>query len=185
MTTDTRYRVLLADPPWRFNDKLPGPGRGADKHYQTIETDGGITSFAIPEMADDSVLFMWRVSAMVEDAYRVVRAWGFVPKTEIVWRKQTKNNKRHFGMGRIVRAEHETCIIATRGSPKVKNHNTRSVFDAVAVKKHSKKPAEFYDIIESLFDGPYVELFARNKRIGWDSFGNELTTTKEEQDEDR
>ena len=181
------YRILTADPPWKFGDKLPGKGRGAEKHYKTLTVEE-ICLFPLPEMLDDSVLFLWRVASMQEEALRVIRSWGFTLKTEIVWRKKTKEGKRHFGMGRTVRAEHETCLIATMGKPLVKARNVRSVFDAEepnwedvggmfeaeASRRHSQKPDEFFEIVESLFDGPYVELFARRTRLGWTTLGDQV-----------
>lgn len=181
------FGVVCADPPWLFNDALPGDSRGAEKNYDvltlrriaTMEFVGG--DIFDERIADDAYLFLWRVSAMVEEAYQVVRAWGFTPKTEIVWRKQTKKGKRHFGMGWHTRAEHETCILAVRGSPKPLVRNIRSVFDAVAPPDargraiHSVKPECFYtDIVEKLSVGPYVELFARRRRPGWTCLGNEV-----------
>lgn len=194
------HRVIVADPAWLFGDKLPGPGRGASKHYGCMTVDE-IAALALPAHAADCHLFLWRVSAMVEEAYRVVRAWGFVPKSEIVWRKTTTKGGRHFGMGHHVRAEHETCIVAVRGRPKVKCRSIRSVFDAPDLtpydeyeadessvleavaprgtekgKKiiHSRKPAEFFDLVERLCPGPYAEMFAREQRAGWTVIGNEV-----------
>lgn len=167
-----RARVLVADPPWLFGDKLPGKGRGASKHYQCL-SQADLLSFRLPKLADDSVLFLWRVSSMQQEALDVVKAWGFTLKTELVWRKQTVTGKRHFGMGRILRAEHETCLIATRGRMAPKVRNVRSTFRA-PVGRHSEKPERFFEIVEELFDGPYVELFARRHRAGWKCLGNEL-----------
>lgn len=175
------YRVLVADPPWAFGDSLPGASRGAVKNYRCMSTDE-ICAFPIPVMREDSVLFLWRVSAMVEEAYRVVRAWGFVPKSEVVWQKMTKSGKHHFGMGRTVRASHETAIIATRGRPERLSGGVRSTLityeDLVflaATGAHSQKPEEFYtDVVERLYSGPYCELFGRRHRPGWDVFGDEL-----------
>jgi N6-adenosine-specific RNA methylase IME4 len=163
----TKYKVLVADCPWKFGDPLPGNGRGAEKNYRCL-TVKEICNYGPPEMAPDSYLFLWRVSSMVEEAYQVVRAWGFVPKTEIVWRKVRESGKLHFGMGRTLRAAHETCIVATRGKPKPKNLSTRSIFD-----RHSAKPEIFCDLVEALCEGPYVELFARRQRPGWTCFGDE------------
>ncbi len=119
------------------------------------------------------MLFLWRVASQVEEAYRVVRAWGFVPKTEIVWVKKTSTGKRWFGMGRVVRAEHEVCVVAKRGRPEVLVKNIRSTFEAPAG-RHSEKPEAFYTgIVEKLYAGPYVELFARRQRPGWTCLGNE------------
>jgi N6-adenosine-specific RNA methylase IME4 len=180
----TPFRVIVADPPWKFGDKLPGRGRGAAKHYETM-TAAEIADIVVGRsalalcrrvmpIADDALLFLWRVSAMVEEALSVVRAWGFVPKTELVWRKLTASGKRWFGMGRTLRAEHETCIVATRGRPTIRSHSVRSVFDAVAG-RHSEKPPEFFELVERLSDGPYLELFARSRRRGWTTLGNQLT----------
>ena len=161
------YKVLVADPPWQFSDTLGKRGAGSQYSCLTLEQ---IEGFHLPPMEKDSYLFLWRVSSQVQEAYRVVDAWGFVPKTEIVWVKRTKNNKRHFGMGRHLRAEHETCIVATRGSPKPKVRNIRSVFEA-KVGAHSQKPDEFYEIVEAFSEGPYAELFARRFRRGWFCMG--------------
>ena len=168
-------RVLVADPPWQFNDKLPGETRGAAKQYDVLDLQA-IKDFRLPILADDAWLFMWRVSSMVEDAYDVCRCWGFTPKTELVWLKRTVNGKRHFGMGRYLRAEHESCIVATRGRVQPLVRNVRTTFEA-AVGRHSEKPLVFYDIVEQLSQGPYVELFARRHRAGWTCFGNELENT--------
>lgn len=165
-------RVLTADPPWPFKDKLPGKKRGAAKHYSTLTIEE-ICDFPLPPLADDAYLLLWRVSSMPEEALFVVRAWGFVPKAEIVWIKKTKWWKRWFGMGRHVRAEHETAILAVRGRPKPKVRNIRSTFEAVAG-RHSEKPEEFYALVERLAHGPYVELFARKHRAGWTCYGKEL-----------
>jgi N6-adenosine-specific RNA methylase IME4 len=167
-----RAQVLVADPPWKFNDQLPGPKRGADKHYPTLSI-ANICAFPLPPLADDCYLFLWRVSSMVEEAYQVCRAWGFKPKSELVWRKTTVNGKRWFGMGRSVRLEHEVAIIATRGRPQVRSHSVRSVFDAKAG-RHSAKPEEFFDLVEEMCRGPYAEIFARRVRAGWQCYGNEV-----------
>jgi N6-adenosine-specific RNA methylase IME4 len=167
-----RPRVLVADPPWKFGDGLPGETRGAVKNYKLMTVED-IKQFPLPELATDATLFLWKVAAMPEEALAVVRAWGFVPKTELVWLKRTSTGKRWFGMGRTVRGEHETCLIAHRGSPITLSHSIRSTFEA-AVGTHSQKPEEFYHIVEQLRGGPYVELFARQVRAGWTCYGDEL-----------
>jgi len=174
------FQVLVADPPWRFGDALPGATRGASKQYDTM-TVPELKAFELPHMSENKVLFMWRVSSMVEEAYDVVRTWGFTPKTEIVWQKLTKHGKKHFGLGRYLRASHETCIVATRGRcfPQVKN--IRSTFEAPCPTDehgviHSAKPEEFFQIVEALYPGPYVELFSRKHRPGWMCLGNQVDT---------
>lgn len=174
------FQVVTADPAWRFKDKLPGKGRGAARHYGTLSIPE-LMRFPLPPIADDAWLFMWRVSSQVEEAYQVVRAWGFTPKSEIVWEKLTKRGRPWFGMGRTVRAAHETCIVATRGRVRPLNRGIRSRFAApVPVDEdgkyiHSAKPEAFYtEIVQALAPGPYVELFARRRRPGWTCLGNQL-----------
>jgi len=178
---DEAFRVLVADPPWSHKDGLPGypkglgkGPRGAKGHYATMAVER-ICRFPLPPMASDSVLLLWRVSSMQEEALAVCRCWGFTAKSEIVWIKKTKRGRRHFGMGHYVRAEHETCIIATRGAAGglVKTRSMRSTFEAPAG-RHSEKPEAFYDLVEALFEGPYAEIFARTARAGWTQWGKEL-----------
>lgn len=166
-------KALVADPPWAFGDKLPGPGRGAAKHYPTMTVEQ-IKAYPMPEWdAKGAWLFLWRVASMQQEALDVVKAWGFTPKTEMVWVKQTRTGKAHFGMGRYLRASHETCIVATRGRVQPNLRNVRSVFYA-QTSEHSTKPDEFYDIVRSLVDEPRVELFARRPNPGFHQHGNEL-----------
>ena len=173
-----RYRpahnVLVADPPWAFGDSLPGKGRGAEKHYATMTVDE-ICARPLPNVAPDALLFLWRVASMQPEALAVVDAWGFTLKSELVWVKRTAAGKRWFGMGRYVRSEHETCLIATRGRglDLIRDHSVRSTFEA-PVGEHSAKPDEFYAIVERLAAGPYVELYARRRRDGWTQYGNEV-----------
>lgn len=167
------FAVLVADPPWKFNDTLPGNDtRGAADNYRVLSVQE-IEEFPLPEMLPDSTLFLWRVASMQYEALRVMGSWGFELKTELVWLKKTKNGKRWFGMGRTVRAEHETCLIGTRGRPITLDLSIRSTFEA-PVGRHSEKPEEFFRIVERLRTGPYCELFARRQRDGWTCIGDEL-----------
>lgn len=165
-------RVLLADPPWRFGDSLPGKKRGAEKHYPCLSVSE-IARFALPPLADDAVLFLWRVSAMVEEALFVARAWGFMPKSELVWVK-TKNGRPRLGMGRYVRNSHEVAIIATKGRPPERLSKSEPSVVFAPRAEHSRKPDASYALIERLYAGPRVELFATREREGWECFGNAL-----------
>lgn len=177
-------RVLRVDPPWKFGDALPGATRGASKQYPCM-TVWELSRFPLPPVADDCLLLFWRVAAMQREALEVVDAWGFTVKSEIVWRKLTQTGKPHFGMGRYVRAAHETCLVATRGRVKVGDRSVRSVFEAqVPIENgkrvHSRKPDAIYEIAERLVPGgPYVELFSRRRREGWQCYGNELPEAAE------
>jgi N6-adenosine-specific RNA methylase IME4 len=171
------YKVLVADPPWRLADQLPGNGRGAGKHYDLLSF-AEIEAFSLPLLAEDAMLFLWRLASAGEEAYKVMRAWGFTPKTELIWKKLTPTGKRWFGMGRYLRAEHETCLVGIKGRPgqireEMLSWSIRSVFEAPAG-RHSAKPDAFYSLVESIHPGPYVELFARRTRPGWTCLGNEI-----------
>lgn len=175
--------VLAADPPWLFADKLPGKRRGAASHYKCITLDD-IKGFALPRQvvrAPDAVLFLWRVAAMQREALDVAECWGFKPYGELVWQKLTKTGKKHFGMGHITRATHETCLIAVRGRALPDVRNERSTFEA-RVGVHSEKPEAFYRLIERLYpDAHRYEIFARRPRVGWAQYGNELGKLEHEQ----
>lgn len=198
-------RVIAADPPWPFGDKLPGEGRGAAKNYSLLSI-ADLCAFPLPPIADDAVLFLWRVASMQQEALDVMKAWGFVQKTELVWEKLRhcaackgggKSLKRAeaglvcgrcnglgalpwFGMGRIVRGTHETCLIGTRGRPERLCASIRSSFQALMPSDehgralHSAKPDHFFQLVQRLYAGPYVELFARRRRDGWTGYGDEL-----------
>lgn len=173
MMSDPAYRVIAADPPWQH--KSQGGKKGASEHYKLMTNEGIETYLQDEEIesADNAVLFLWRVASMQQEALNTVRAWGFVLKTELVWNKMTKHGKKHFGMGSYTRASHETCLIAIRGSCRPLVFNQRSTFEA-RVGRHSAKPDEFYQIVERMYDGPRIELFARKTRPGWDHRGNEV-----------
>lgn len=170
------FATLVADCPWRFGDKLPGPKRGAEKHYRTMSVEE-LRAFPLPPLLPDCKLYFWRVASMQDEALAVIRAWGFSPvKSEIIWIKTTVNGKLHFGMGRHVRMCHEVCLIAVRGRPLTLDRSERSIIIA-PVGRHSEKPELFYDKVERLSPGPYVELFARRQRNGWTCLGDEVPAT--------
>ena len=178
--TTTLARVLIVDPPWSHRDQLPGKGRGAKKHYKCMSLSA-IMRMPLPPIHKDAVLFLWRVSSMVEEAYQVVRAWDFVPKSEIVWNKTMPDGEKDaIGMGHIVRGSHETCIVARRGKLiKPTSKSERTSFRAPRTTEHSEKPEEFYRIVERLYPlelwpEAHVELFARKRRKGWIQEGDEL-----------
>lgn len=179
------YRVIVADPPWAHRDAL-GP-RGAARQYPLMTVDE-ICNYALPAIAKDALLFMWRLSSMVPEALLVAEYWGFRPVSEVVWYKQTKLGKPWFGMGRTLRNAHETAMVCARGraSRVAIDRGIRSVLVApVPVDDegdyiHSAKPDEFFTrIVEPLIGGPVeggpcIELFARRRRRDWDQVGNQL-----------
>jgi N6-adenosine-specific RNA methylase IME4 len=171
-----KYKVIYADPPWHFKVRSKkGEGRSAIKHYNVMTIEG-IKNLPINELADDnSVLFMWIISSMLPEALEVIKVWGFTYKTVgFVWHKFTKNNKEHLGMGYYTRQNAEICLIATKGKGvKRKSGGVRQMINSV-VREHSRKPDCVNSRIEQLYDGPYVELFCRTTREGWDVWGNQI-----------
>jgi N6-adenosine-specific RNA methylase IME4 len=179
------FNVVAADPAWAFGDKLPGKTRGAERQYNVMRWED-ICQLQLPPIADDALLFMWRVAAMQEEALAVMHMWGFTLKSELVWVK-TKDgvvieepvdeDDLAFGMGRYTRHCHEVCLIGTRGKgiQLVKNHSIRSVFFAER-QEHSRKPEEFFGVVEKMTggEGKCVELFARRPRENWVTLGDEL-----------
>ena len=200
------YVCIVADPPWAPRDTLPGPTRGAAKQYPVMSTaeicglagikwdgpgTGGKHQHLVYEqpIADDAILFLWRLASMQRDALDVAMAWGFDVKSEIVWQKLTKNGLPWFGMGRTVRASHETCLVCVRGraSKVIRAKNIRSTFSAPAPVDasgkyiHSAKPDAFFDdiVMPLVGDVPRLEIFARTRRPGWDAIGNQLAPLAE------
>jgi N6-adenosine-specific RNA methylase IME4 len=181
--TAAPYRCIVADPPWAPRDQLSG-NRGAASQYPVMRTAaiGRYLSDLAPPIADDAMLFLWRLSSMPGDALEVAECWGFRVVSEVVWIKRTARGALWFGMGRTVRMAHETCLIAMRGrsSQIRRSASVRSVFEApVPMLKgrpvHSAKPEAFFrDVVEPLVIGPYLELFARHRRHGWTCVGDQL-----------
>jgi N6-adenosine-specific RNA methylase IME4 len=166
------FNVIYADPPWKYGDERGTVAAGgAVAAYRLMPTDE-LCSMELPAIAENAVLFMWVTAPMVPDAQRVIDAWGFDYKTNIVWDKQNPM------YGNYSHVQHETLYIATRGScvPADQSDLPRSV-QSIKKTDHSRKPVEFYEIIETLYPkAKRVELFARNKRKGWKSWGNEVAT---------
>jgi N6-adenosine-specific RNA methylase IME4 len=178
-----RYDLILADPPWQYQNYAAPPGemheraRGANKHYPTMTLDS-LMELPISQLAnDDCVLFMWAVWPLIEDAFDLIRAWGFTYKTlAFDWVKWNSSGIGVFvGMGNYTRSNPEPCLLAFNGNPlPVADHAVAAVTFS-PVEKHSKKPQEIQDKIERLYpDLSKLELFARRQRDGWDVWGNEV-----------
>jgi len=182
------YGVIYADVPWTFatrSDK--GRGRSPDQHYDVMSLDE-IKALPVADLAaKDCVLFFWVIDTHLAMALDVIKAWGFEYKTRaFVWAKL--NQKYHdytpekqaaygdsawkMGNGFWTRANPEDCWLATRGKPKRKSAAVRRLVVS-PLRQHSRKPDEVKERIEKLVDGPYVELFSRTNRPGWDAMGNE------------
>lgn len=174
----SKYRVIYADPPWWFRDKANAGKRGAAHKYPCMRT-ADIAMLDVPSLiADDCLLAMWWVDTMPLDALEVCNAWGFrlFKMNGLIWRKTTKTGKQAFGMGHITRADSESMLFGVRGKlgEIIRSHGVRQSFYG-ELREHSRKPDEIYTILEALCgDVPRLEMFARQRRPGWDAFGNEV-----------
>jgi N6-adenosine-specific RNA methylase IME4 len=164
-----KYRVIYADPPWKYGDTGLDQYGPAERHYDPLTVDE-LCLLPIAELAEeDAVLFLWVTSPMLEIAFPIIKAWTFAYRTSFVWDKM-KHNHGHYNSVR-----HEFLLIATRGSclPDVPD-----LIDSVQTIErsdtHSEKPEEFRQIIDRLYPhGSRIELFARAKCNGWETWGNE------------
>ena len=171
-----KYKIIYADPPWKYGDKLDSKKfrhGGAVRHYPTMPVED-IMNFPVDSIAaDDCVLFLWGTWPLLPDALKVIEAWGFEYKSKgFVWVK-TNGNSYHLGLGRWVRGNTEFVLLATKGKPK---RISGSIAELVVspVKSHSKKPDEVRKrIIQLMGNVPRIELFARTNIHGWDVFGND------------
>jgi N6-adenosine-specific RNA methylase IME4 len=171
-----KYNIIYADPPWQYTSKSVSPNREVTNHYQTMSVND-ICKLPINELADKNCfLFLWATFPCLPEALQVINAWGFEYKTlGFNWIKLNKKSKSLFwGCGAYTRSNPEICLIAKKGKPQVISHSIHSVI-ITPKEEHSKKPDIVRDkIIELCGDLPRVELFARQKHEGWDSWGNEI-----------
>lgn len=170
------YDVILADPPWSF-DLWSGEGnhKSPSAQYQVMSF-ADIADLPVGQLGrGDAILFMWCCWPTIDQAIDVLKAWGFKYVTGGAWHKRTVNGKSAFGTGYRMRSACEPFLIGTLGNPKTVR-NIRNIIDA-KVRGHSRKPDEQYEICESIMPSAVrrVELFARQRRAGWDAFGNETT----------
>jgi N6-adenosine-specific RNA methylase IME4 len=163
-----KYRIVYADPAWDYGaHEQPDYQTEQADHYPVMPLEE-ICALPVQDwVEDDAVLFLWVTSPIFEKAFHVVRAWGFEYKASFVWDK-IKHNMGHYNSVR-----RELLLICTRGSC---HPDSQELFDSVQSierGKHSAKPVEFYDIIETLYThGRKLEMFARSRREGWDVYGH-------------
>lgn len=161
------YRTIVADPPWSYASAATKAD--ARKHYDT-QTLGWIMSLSdeMRGLAEtDAHLWLWTTNAFMEEGYDVVRAWGFRPLTLLTWCKPQP------GVGYYLRNNTEHCILASRGKPLVPEEKAMASWYVWPRKAHSQKPEAFYDLVEQVSPGPYLEIFSRRSRFGWDTWGNQ------------
>lgn len=174
------FGAILADPPWPFATwSHKGQGRSGEAHYGTM-SHADMEAMPIASLAaPDCILFIWIVQTQIPQAVRLIDAWGFNQKSvAFAWMKGDglplfpDDITTQIGMGKWTRAEFEQCWLATRGTPKRLDAGVRQVV-LEKRREHSRKPDGIHERIERLVAGPYLELFARQKRQGWTVWGNQ------------
>lgn len=183
------FACIAADPPWPFETRSPkGRGRGPEAHYATM-TIKDICALPVKELAaKDAWLFLWVAGPQEHKWPEVMRAWGFeYSAVGFTWVKTNKNfnedqlsflpmgdRQFHMGGGYTTRKNTERVYLGKRGKPQRLDAGVRELIRA-NVREHSRKPDEFFRRVERFCDGPRLELFARESRTGWTSWGNERT----------
>jgi len=174
-----QFRCIVADPPWELKT---GPDAWGTKEtgneplaYPTMSVDR-IKAMPVAEhAAEDAHLYLWTVNRYVEAAYEVARAWDFTPSTLLVWAKTPHG----VGLGHDFRLTTEFLLYARRGNLEAKQICPTTWFNWPRSSIHSRKPQEFYELVEGMTPAPHAELdrlemFARRPRPGWTVWGNEV-----------
>jgi N6-adenosine-specific RNA methylase IME4 len=164
---DGKYQVIYADPPWQYENS--GFNESAESQYPTMPVED-ICNLPIGGLAENtSVLFLWATNPLLPEALRVMQAWGFEYKTNIAWVKD-----RGRGKGWFLKSKHELLLIGVRSATPQPAERPDSAQEFERGKVHSRKPVEFYDIINQMYpEGKKIELFARDAHEGFDAWGNE------------
>lgn len=189
-----RYGAILADPPWHFKSRTALQSsnwtsrRDAEKHYDVMGADD-IAALPVRDLAaKDAHLFLWTTGPCLPIAFEVIKAWGFrYSAMGFTWVKLKRSHNAsqlrvlpldatdlHTGLGLTTRKNAEFCLLARRGNAKRLAKNIREIILA-PVREHSRKPTEARERIERYCCGPYLELFSRELRPGWTTWGHETT----------
>lgn len=182
LPTNQKFGVIYADPPWDFKTRSAKGLDGRPQHYERMSLSD-IKAMPVSTCAQkDCWLFMWTTGPHLQQAFQVIDAWGFkYSGMGFVWVKLNKNAASLFfsirdlfmGGGYTTRKNAEFCLLARRGNPKRLRADVQEV-NISPRREHSRKPDEFYERIEAFSNGPYLELFSRTQRDGWNMWGNQV-----------
>ena len=183
-TSGKKYKTIYADPPWQFQNRT---GKVAPEHkrltrYSTMKLDE-IKMLPVSEVSDEKChLYLWVPNALLPEGLEVMKAWGFEYKTNIIWEKVRKDGMPDGrGVGFYFRNVTEILLFGIKGSKNRTLEPGRTQVNLIrSIKKeHSRKPDEFVSLIEHCSSAPFLELFARGNRAGWDMWGNQATVDYE------
>jgi len=167
---DGKYNVIYADPPWEYGNEMPSYFTEQDDYYSSMSIEQ-LCNLPIKKIsADNTILFLWVTSPILEESFEVINAWGFKYKTSFVWDK-VKHNMGHYNSVR-----HEFLLVCMKGSYQPEINKLFDSVQTIERNGHSEKPEEFRKIIETLYpSGKKIELFATKKIKNWESYGNQLS----------
>ena len=179
-----KYTTIYADPPWQFSNRTGkiAPENKKLTRYDTMTLED-IKNMPVSEISAESAhLYLWVPNALLPEGLEVMKAWGFEYKTNLVWEKVRKDGGPDGrGVGFYFRNVTEVLLFGVKTKKKGRTFRTlqpgRSQVNLIraAKREHSRKPDEFIDLIEACSPGPYIELFARGTRSGWNLWGNQAT----------
>lgn len=183
-TTPGGFRIVAADPPWAFkSNSVDNPGRNAMRHYDCMSLKD-IAALPVGDVvADQAALLMWITGPFLAIGAHlpIMKAWGFKPSgVAFTWAKLNKNSGGLFvmptdyftGTGFTTRKNAEFCLLGKRGKSVRRDASVRELIVS-PIRAHSQKPDEFFDRVERYSEGPYLELFSRQSRQNWTTWGAE------------
>ncbi len=165
----TLYRTIVADPPWRYDANI-APAKNFELQYPSMATDE-IRALPVSGLAAESAhLYLWVTNLKLHEAraFEIVEVWGFRYATMLTWHKLGAP-----GLGWYFRGDTEHVLFGVRGKAPIEPAIRESNHFAATRTRHSEKPDRFYELVERVSPGPYLEMFARRRRYGWDVWGNE------------
>lgn len=179
MQNDKRYSVIVVDPPWKYGAWSKPSNRAIETRFKIQGYELPYSSMTIEEIAnldinslagDNCEVYLWTTQKYLPASFDVIKKWGFKYCSTLIWCKKPRGT----GQGGVYTPNSEFLILARRGKmPKVKRIDS-TWWQVKRQKRHSQKPEFFQGMIETVSDGPRLELFARRKRDGWDVWGNEV-----------
>ena len=173
-----KYDCIVIDPPWFYRLRNQDKTHRNRIPYPPMKTED-IVNLPIPDLCEDkgAVLWLWTTNNHMPEACTCLQAWEFTLKTILTWSKVTKSGNVRIGTGHYLRNSSEHCLLATTGKVPSFSHRKKLTNQSTILRaqrrEHSRKPEEFYHLVEHFCEGSKLELFARQQREGWDSWGNE------------
>jgi len=160
-----KYDVIVIDPPWQYGTDYDPDGRRSASPYPEMSLED-IKAIQLPN-AEDCVLWLWTTHKFMRHSFEVLDSWRFRDVAILTWVKS------RMGLGSWLRSQSEFCIMAVKGHPKINLTNQTTVIYG-EMREHSRKPDEFYKLVDSLCVGYKIDWFSREKREGWDQYGAEI-----------